>query len=288
MKIYTQTFDLAQPMPKMFSVAQNSEFGIGIKIVKNGVAVEDEFTVAVDGETLTPEADKISDFTIYILNSGDADKTYTVTCKGQTFKLTQNTTESSVFDLKPAPEPAEKYGVSIDNFLGDVNENGLLLAPTTKSYELKSDEILRLNAGSVSTLPKTNLTAIDLPNLVQWGGFALFQTFNGCTSLTSLKLGLTSLIPPGMMSSFKNCTGLKSVDLSKLSDIAESSLVTAFEGCTSLEYVNLSGLREITSQDGMQQTFKGCTSLKYIDMSNLSSIPNSGAVVEMFLSCTSL
>lgn len=98
MKIYTQTFDLAQPMSKMISVAKNSEFGIGIKIVKNGAEVEDEFTVEANGEILTPEDDKISGFTIYLLNTGDTDVTFTITCNGQTFKLTQNTIESSVFE----------------------------------------------------------------------------------------------------------------------------------------------------------------------------------------------
>lgn len=54
MKVYTQTFDLAQPTPKAFTVAQYSDFGIGIKIVSNGVEVEDAITLKKDGETLTP------------------------------------------------------------------------------------------------------------------------------------------------------------------------------------------------------------------------------------------
>ena len=148
MKIYTQTFDLAQPVSKMFSVARNSDFGIGVKIVKDGAEVEDAFEVQANGETLTPEADKISGFTIYLLNAGDADVVYTVTCNGQSFKLTQNTTESSVFDLKqPSPEPGStsKYGATLDVWLGDVDENGALQNPTLSGFAFETDEIRAFN-----------------------------------------------------------------------------------------------------------------------------------------------
>jgi len=228
---------------------------------------------------LTAEADTVAGFTVYNISSeGTGFVKYKVTCKGQTFELAQIVTDSTVFEKKNDAEggASTKYGISLDSFLGELDSNGQLLAPTDTSYALRSDEILRLNSASVSALPKTNLTEIDLPNLVQWGGGTFFSTFQNCASLTSVSLGISSLTPPGMMQSFQNCTALKRVELPNLADIGESSMVRAFLSCTALEYVNLSGLKTITSYDGMQQTFQSCTSLKYVDMSNLSSIANGG------------
>lgn len=141
MKVYTQTFDLAQPTPKAFSVAQYSDFGIGIKIVSNGVEVEDAFTLEKDGVTLTPEADKIAGYTVYLLTA-DGAANYTVTCNGQTFTLTQGVTDSTVIDYKPVtpePEPATKYGATIDNLIGDVVD-GQLQAPAS-TFAFECDEI---------------------------------------------------------------------------------------------------------------------------------------------------
>ena len=45
MKIYTQEIDIALQSPKRFWVAPHSDFKIGIKIVKNGVPVENGFNV---------------------------------------------------------------------------------------------------------------------------------------------------------------------------------------------------------------------------------------------------
>ena len=99
MKIYTHTFDLAQPTPKAFSVAQYSDFGIGIKIVSNGVEVEDAITLKKDGETLTPESEKVAGYTVYV-QTADGAAEYTVTCSGQTFRLTMSISDSTVIDVK--------------------------------------------------------------------------------------------------------------------------------------------------------------------------------------------
>ena len=319
MKIYTQTFDLAQPMSKMITVAQNSEFGIGIKIVKNGEAVDDAFTVEANGETLTPEADKISGFTIYLLNAGDADVTFTITCNGQSFKLTQNTTASSVFDFKPAEVPQTKYGASLDVWLGDIDENGVLQSPTLSAFEFNSDKIRAFTVQGAAPIKSfaSKVNRVNLPNLLSVGSYSMWQAFKGSTVLSSVNLSaLTTVDEGGMLYAFQNCTGLKAVNFPALTTVGTQALQTALNGCTSLQVVNMSSLSSVTGTQalgqmckgctslisinldnlvvaaGMDSMLNGCTSLEYVSMPNLTSITTTGAGDNgcqiMFKGCTNL
>lgn len=67
MKIYTQTFDVAKQSPKRFWVAPYSDFKIGVKIVKNGTPIANEFTVKKNGVALEADEDKVDGFTTFTL-----------------------------------------------------------------------------------------------------------------------------------------------------------------------------------------------------------------------------
>ena len=288
MKIYTQTFDLAKPVSKMFSVAQNSEFGIGIKIVKDGAEVEDAFEVQANGETLTPEADKISGFTVYLLNAGESDVVYTVTCNGQTFKLTQNTTPASVFDFKPAEVPQTKYGASLDVWLGDVDENGVLQSPTLSAFEFNTDKIraFTVEGGAPIKSFASKVNRVNLPNLLSVGNYSMWQAFKGSTVLSSVNLpALTTVGEGGMLYAFQNCTGLKTVNFPALTTVGTQAFQTALNGCTSLQAVNLSSLSSVTGALAFNDMCKGCTSLTSINLDNLVV---AGGMLTMLSGCTSL
>lgn len=289
MKVYTQTFDLAQPTPKAFSVAQYSDFGIGIKIVKNGVEVEDAFTLEKDGVTLTPEADKIAGYTVYLLTA-DGAANYTVTCNGQTFMLTQGVTDSTVIDYKPAQVPQTKYGASLDSFVGDV-ENGVLQLPTQK-FAFETDEITAFSVEGTLASFKGNkqLSSVILPNLAnvaQWGS----GSFEGCTELKLVYLpNLSSVGQYGMANMFKSCTKLVSVSMPKLTAVQPYSLNAFCYGCSSLTSVNFNSLSAIDS--GMNQAFYNCKSLEHVSMRNLTGIVDSetgsGGLQMAFYNCTNL
>lgn len=69
MKIYTQEIDIALQSPKRFWVAPYSDFKIGVKIVKNGTPVNNEFAVYNGDTELTPDQDLTNGFTTYTLKS---------------------------------------------------------------------------------------------------------------------------------------------------------------------------------------------------------------------------
>lgn len=102
MKIYTQEMDIALQSPKRFWVAPFSDFKIGVKIVKNGVPVENEFSVFNGDTELTPDDDLTNGFTTFTLKSNDTGSVeYKVVVDGvgETLKITQITTDSTVFEV---------------------------------------------------------------------------------------------------------------------------------------------------------------------------------------------
>ena len=102
MKIYTQEIDIALQSPKRFWVAPFSDFKIGVKIVKNGVPVENEFAVFNGDIELTPDEDLVNGFTTFTLKSNDTGSVeykVVVAGVGETFKITQIVTDSTVFEM---------------------------------------------------------------------------------------------------------------------------------------------------------------------------------------------
>lgn len=102
MKIYTEVIDIALQSPKRFWVAPYSDFKIGVKIVKNGTPVANEFTVKQGSTTLTADETTIDGFTTYTLKSGATGAVeYVVEVAGvaEKQKITQIVTDSTVFDV---------------------------------------------------------------------------------------------------------------------------------------------------------------------------------------------
>ena len=102
MKIYTQEIDIALQSPKRFWVAPYSDFKIGVKIVKNGVPVENQFNVFNGDVELTPDQGLTNGFTTFTIksnNTGSVEYKVVVAGVGETFKITQIVTDSTVFEI---------------------------------------------------------------------------------------------------------------------------------------------------------------------------------------------
>ena len=192
---------------------------------------------------------------------------------------------------KVASITSDKYGISMDNFFGDVDANGVLQVPTNTSLQFVSDEILSIqNPASLNFLKgNTQLTKIDLSNLTTVGDQALATVFQNCTALAEVNLpSLSSIGDYGMVLAFSGCTSLTHVTLPAITSLTAGSgqLNQTFKGCTSLLYVSIPNLTSVGA-GGMMSTFQGCTGLKYLDLSSLSSIQQQGAD-EICSGCTAL
>ena len=156
-----------------------------------------------------------------------------------------------------------------------------------------TEEIMNL----VITEIKDSNVKIDL-DLRNTKGLKWLEGFNGCTSLTSIKIPIsvtsisdsafedcTSLssieIPTSVgrigKSAFKGCTGITSIEIpTSVNYICDST----FEGCTGLTSIEI----PISVRDIYNSAFKGCTSLKSVKIpTSITCIASS-----VFEGCTGL
>ena len=105
MKIYSNVFDPRKPIQRQFYVAPNSVYAFGLKIED-----EDEYTLQVfqDDVQLTPMQTVVDGFTLFQKTSGKYpgqhlyDVVYTKGAIVQHFRLLENVTDSTVFDIDQA------------------------------------------------------------------------------------------------------------------------------------------------------------------------------------------
>lgn len=201
MKVYTNKFDLAFPNVRQITTPSYSDFGLAIKILRNGDEVEAEFTLENNGQTIAPEDNKIDGYTIYILNSGDAGSTiYTVKCGEQSFGIVCVSKDESVFETVSYVTKTE-YAIAIGNIT-----DGVLSRAQVSSVVSVDNNALE---GAYNFRPITN---VSFPNMTDIGD-------------------------EGMKNTYLSCTQLKTVDFSKLSAVGTDGLNGTFNGCTSLEIV---------------------------------------------------
>lgn len=132
-------------------------------------------------------------------------------------------------------EDDEKFGANINNFLGDVDENGVL-GP--------SDEPFSLDLTGVSTvtyltwryrfnnLPCTKVIADDLTRV---GGGAFFHAFELCPILEEISFASLEILD------------------------ANSAFCYAFDSCPKLNKINLRKLKKVSSGSVFENVFSGST-----------------------------
>lgn len=175
MKIYTQVIDIALQSPKRFWVAPYSDFKIGVKIVKNGTPVDNEFTVKQGSTTLTADETTIDGFTTYTLKSGATGYVeYVVEVAGvaEKQKITQIVTDSTVFDIDAegsagvTEEWVQEYvSAETSAFVTDTELGTVLEAyPTTSSMTSAISTAVSAkvtNLGDVAGIMKITQSAYD-------------------------------------------------------------------------------------------------------------------------------
>lgn len=207
--------------------------------------------------------------------------------KGATMPDVQNSANLAgcIDTITGGGEPVEKtkLGVTVDVFLGDVDENGVLknasgtgvvnFAGVKEIYEAVLSGVFK---------QKKNITGANLSGVETIRSEGLRETFynsgvSGFIDLGSLKtLGIY-----GLYSCFTNCSGITGVDLNSLEKITSYSLYQAFYGCSGLSgRIDLSSLTYVDTQ-GMNNAFRGCAKVTEIDVSSLATLGN-GAMYNAF------
>lgn len=151
---------------------------------------------------------------------------------------------------------ATKYGISIDNLLGEVNASGQLQFPTGGNVDLVIGQIKSIVANG------------------------LYWKFSRCNSLKSVTFtDLEQCDTTSCMDrSFYSCANLKTASFPKLVSANGSSAFSyAFNGCTKLVSAEFPLLDIITGTSAFQYAFGGCTVLESVSFPSLCVIGNANA-----------
>ena len=177
---------------------------------------------------------------------------------------------TKIGEISGGGAPATKYGCSIDNLLGNVDENGAYQTPT---------EPFTLDMSSVKSLPD----------------YGLYYKFYNSSIRGTLRIGLEGNLnsSAAMQNCFQWCTGLTSVDLSSLTTISGSNAMRdCFFICNSMISITLSALTTISGSTAMRGCFSNCTAMTTISFPALTSIASnafgSGSLSYIFSGCTAL
>lgn len=151
---------------------------------------------------------------------------------------------------------ATKYGVSIDNLLGEVNASGQLALPAGGDVDLVVSGFTSVGAYVLyNKFARCGaLKSVVFPNLQHADGTSCCdRAFNACINLESISFPV--LVTANGQTVFSYC----------------------FQGNTRMVSASFPALEEATLSNAFQYAFGGCTNLESVDFSSLRVIGNSSA-----------
>jgi hypothetical protein len=205
---------------------------------------------------------------------------------------TYDVTNYATADVNVSSGSSSKYGATLDCFLGDVNANNVLQAPT-QEFNLSFTTVTDIAAKALQyRFSSLKVKSVLFPELTKISGTsALNYAFRDCASLTSVSFPELTTISGGnsLSFAFSYCTSLTSVSFSKLTTISGvSALSEAFTNNTGLTSVSFPELTTISGNSALSYVFESCTSLTSISFPKLTTISGSSALGNTFRNCTSI
>ena len=190
-------------------------------------------------------------------------------------------------------EPATKYGVSIDNLLGDVDANGELSVPyddfVFNGAGIKSlgQYALTYRFTTQDTTACLRVTKILLPDLLQASTGSLAHVANSARFLIEVDLGLITDISgsSALKYAFGGAPSLATVRAPNVTTISgDFACQNAFE-FTSLTSNVFPNLTTISGDSACKYMYRGCT-FDALGLDNLTTISGASACQYMFNSLT--
>lgn len=198
-----------------------------------------------------------------------------------------------------------KYGVSIDNIFGDVNDTGVLQKPVALE-SFNGVGIVRMYAEAFYNkfYDDDNIKEILLPDLRYYNYRAMLRQVGGNVSGTSslVKIDLGSQVENQMTitgelclaSAFAQCSNLETVLHGSFKHISGTQpCYYAFQNCGKITETILKDVEYITGSMAAQHMYSGCASLKTTGFTKITRIGTSNSTYNnccsnMFENCTSL
>ena len=129
---------------------------------------------------------------------------------------------------------------------------------------------------TAATFQKTKITSVSFSSALEgiWGGWDR-GPFHGCSSLTNIVFDPASKITLGSQGFiFRNCTALRDLDLSCVTNIAYENCGSNFDGCSSLTNITFgAGLTKLPAN-----TFASASALQSIHFKGAAPVIVGGSV----------
>ena len=201
----------------------------------------------------------------------------------------QNITTLKVVDNLDIPEGATVVDVSKNNdntikmWYNEADANG--------NYDITigSNNTIYANPSSFELFSNlTNVTSIDLSNMDTSGMTNMSNMFSDNTSLTNITFGdnFNTANVINMSGMFKNCTILKTIDLSSFDTSNATIMASMFMNCQGLQNLDLKSFNT-SNVTNMFYMFYNCSSLTSLDLSSFNT-SNVERMDAMFYNCSSL
>ena len=266
------------------------------------------------GSTSSP---KISTFKLYFWIDGNIENNFNMMNKSLVGKIdvgvetnVLTNTESSIsstskFLNTEVPRQNIKTLKYVDNLnipegatVVDVSKNGdntikmwYNEADANGNYDITigSNNTIYANPSSFELFSNlTNVTSIDLSNMDTSGMTNMFNMFSDNTSLTNITFGdnFNTANVTNMGGMFKNCTILKTIDLSSFDTSNATIFASMFMNCQGLQNLDLKSFNT-SNVERMETMFYNCSSLTSLDLSSFNT-SNVERMEGMFYNCSSL
>lgn len=191
---------------------------------------------------------------------------------------------SKIGEIQQGQVDKKKYGVGIDDLLGEV-QDGKYHSPQTSSFKLDFSGISAIEGSSLYyKFAYTKVTDVDLRNLEYSGtiegspnyGGNLDNTFSNCTRLSSVnfqnlkRLG-GSPTYHGLENTFQNCISLSSISFPSLTAINDYGLHKSFAEMTQLTSMEFPAVVQLSGNNIFYSTYSGSDIVR-VDFSALERI----------------
>jgi hypothetical protein len=188
--------------------------------------------------------------------------------KGGTLPATQNLANMPTA-IGSIPSDKIKYGVSIDNILGNTDSSGVY-RPPSGSYAVDFTGVKNFTSFFRCKFYYEPVSSVSFPDLETLTGYLYYSFTN--TNITSLSFPKLQTISGSMQDTFAYCYSLKTVDFPLLTTISSSYVFdNTFNNDSSLETVYFTSLSSVTSSYAFMGTFASCSKLSDVYFNALTT-----------------
>lgn len=178
-----------------------------------------------------------------------------------------------------------KFGMTIDNFFGNVDENGVLQKPAEKNLELVFNGVKTISNAQFQYkfYQDDAVASISFPDLLEVTGRAFVHGFEKSTSLQVVDFPKLEYIDRGTTGgfcfdgAFSYCDHLTCINFDSLKEVGYYGLNRAFYWCRKapLSHISFPALQQI-GEKGMKEIFYGYCNLISIELPSVINVLEQG------------